>query len=119
VTLAVNVIGGSAFSDCVRSLRKQGRLAVVGYLDGALTSEIDLEAVHGTRLRIFGFSNQLLSSAQRAEAVRGFIRNLLPAFAEGRITPLVDRVFPFDELPSAKDYVETNAHVGKVVVRLP
>jgi len=75
--------------------------------------------VHSKRLQIFGLSNQLLSPAQRAKAMRGFLRNLLPAFAEGRITLLVDRVFPFDELPAARDYVGTNAHLGKVVVRLP
>jgi hypothetical protein len=35
-----------------------------------------------------------LSPAQRAEAIRGFIRDLLPGFADGRITPLVGRGFP-------------------------
>jgi len=117
--LAANLIGGSAFPDCLRSLANQGRLAIVGYVDGKLKAEVDLEAVHGKRLHIFGLSNQLLSPAQRAEAMRGFARDLLPAFAEGRITPLVDRVFSFDELPAAKTYVESNAHLGKVVVRMP
>jgi len=28
-------------------------------------------------------------------------------------------VFPFDELPAAKAYVETNAQLGKVVVKMP
>lgn len=107
------------FRTAWRALANQGRLAIVGYVDDTLKAEIDLDAVHSKRLQIFGLSNQLLSPAQRAEAMRGFIRHLLPAFAEGRITPLVGRVFPFDELPAARDYVETNAHLGKVVVRLP
>ncbi len=118
VHLAANLIGGSAFPDCLRSLANQGRLAVVGYVDGKLRAEVDLETVHGKRLHIFGLSNQLLSPAQRAEAMRGFTRDLLPGFAEGRITPLVDRVFSFNELPGAKAYVESNAQLGKVVVRM-
>ena len=93
VNVAANLIGGSAVPDCLRALANCGRLAIVGYVDGTLKAEIDLEAVHGKRLQIFGHSNQLLSPAERAEAMRGFIRTLIPAFADGRITPLVDRCF--------------------------
>jgi NADPH:quinone reductase-like Zn-dependent oxidoreductase len=42
----------------------------------------------------------------------------MPAIIDGRIVPVVDRVFPFDELPAAKAYVESGAQIGKVVVRL-
>jgi NADPH2:quinone reductase len=116
--LAVNLIGGTAFPECLRALANQGRLAIVGYVDGTMKSEIDLEPVHGKRLQIFGVSNAHLTAAERAAAMRGFARDLLPGFVQGRITPLVDRVFAFDDLPAAKDYAETNAQVGKVVVRV-
>ncbi|MGZ5140963.1 MAG: zinc-binding dehydrogenase [Burkholderiales bacterium] len=36
----------------------------------------------------------------------------------GRITPVVDRVFSFDELPAAKAHMEANAMVGKIVVKI-
>jgi NADPH:quinone reductase-like Zn-dependent oxidoreductase len=48
----------------------------------------------------------------------GFIRVMLPGIVEGRIKPVVDKAFPFDQLAAAKDYVETNAQLGKVVVRM-
>lgn len=119
VDLAINLVGGSAFPDCVRSLANKGRLAIIGYVDDTLKAEVDLETVHGKRLQIFGVSNALMSAADRAEAMRGFIRDLLPGFAEGKITPIVDKVFPFHELPAAKAYVESNAQMGKVVVKMP
>jgi NADPH:quinone reductase len=116
--LAVNLVGGGAFPDCIRSLANQGRLAIIGYVDGRHHAEIDLEAVHGKRLQIFGVSNALLPAPQRVDAMRGFIRDLLPGFAQGRITPLLDKVFPFSDLPAAKAYVESDAQLGKVVVRM-
>jgi NADPH:quinone reductase len=119
VDLAINLVGGSAFADCVRSLANKGRLAIIGYVDDTLKAEVDLETVHGRRLQIFGVSNAHMSAADRAEAMRGFIRDLLPGFAEGKITPIVDKVFPFHELPAAKAYVESNAQMGKVVVKMP
>jgi NADPH:quinone reductase-like Zn-dependent oxidoreductase len=119
VNLAINLVGGSAFPDLVRSAANQGRLAIIGYVDGRHHAEIDLETVHGKRLQIFGVSNALLPPAQRAEAMRGFVREVLPGFADGRIVPVIDRVFSFNELPAAKAYVETDAQLGKVVVKMP
>jgi NADPH:quinone reductase-like Zn-dependent oxidoreductase len=116
--LIVNCVGGSVFAECVRALARRGRIAVVGYVDGAFKTELDLSVVHADRLEIFGISSQRQIPEERAEAVRGFMRDLLPAFADGRITPVIDRVFAFDELPRAKSYMESNAQVGKISVRV-
>jgi len=118
VSLVINTVGGTVFADCIRVLGFQGRLATVGYVDGLMKSEIDLEALHSKRLRLFGVSNKLRTATQRAEGVRGFTRDLLPAFADGRIRPVIDRVFPFADLPRAKAYMESDAHLGKIVVRM-
>jgi NADPH:quinone reductase-like Zn-dependent oxidoreductase len=114
--LAVNAVGGSVFAECLRALAFEGRLAIVGYVDGVLRSEIDLEALHAKRLRLFGVSNKLRSSEQRAATVRGFVADFLPFFAGGKIKPVIDRVFAFDALPQAKAYMETDAQVGKIVL---
>jgi NADPH2:quinone reductase len=116
--LIVNTVGGSMFPECMRTLAFQGRLATVGHVDGVVKSEIDLEALHAKRLTLFGVSNRLRSAEQRSATVRGFVADLLPAIADGRIEPLIDRVFAFDELAQAKDYMESDAHVGKIVVRM-
>jgi NADPH:quinone reductase len=116
--LAVNTVGGSVFAECLRALGFEGRLAIVGYVDGVLKSEVDLEALHAKRLRIFGVSNKLRNAESRAGTVAGFKRDLMPLLAAGRIRPLIDRVFPFRELPEAKAYMESDRHVGKIVVKI-
>ncbi|MDP2238584.1 MAG: zinc-binding dehydrogenase [Burkholderiales bacterium] len=116
--LIVNCVGGSVFQECVRTLAYQGRLATVGYVDGMLKSEIDLGALHANRYVLFGVSNAKLGPAQRAETVRGFVRDVLPALGDGRIVPVIDKVYAFDELPLAKQRMEANAQTGKIVVRV-
>jgi NADPH2:quinone reductase len=115
--LAVNTVGGSMFAEIVRSLAFEGRVAIVGYVDGVLKSEFDLEAVHVKRLRIFGVSNKQRNVEQRATSVAGFKADLLPLIASGRIKPIVDKVFPLGELEAAKAFMESDAQVGKIVVR--
>ena len=116
--LIVNNVGGSVFAECVRCLALQGRLATVGYLDGVLKAEMDIEALHSKRLKLFGVSNKHRTAAGRAQTVRGFTADLLPHFAAGRIKPLVDKVFAFEDLAKAKERMEANAHAGKIVVRV-
>lgn len=118
VDIAVNLVGGTAFSACVGTLADFGRLAVVGYVDGVMNASFDLEATHGKRLQIFGVSNSPLTPAARAVATQGFNRDVLPGLADGTITPVVDRVFAFEDLQAAKTYVERGAHVGKVIIRV-
>jgi NADPH:quinone reductase-like Zn-dependent oxidoreductase len=116
--LAINTVGGSVFAECVKCLAFEGRLATVGYVDGQLKAEIDIQALHAKRLTLFGVSNKLRSAEQRADGVAPFVADWLPLFADGRIRPLVDRVYPFNELPAAKAHMEANQHLGKIVLRI-
>jgi len=117
-SLAVNNMGGSVFAECIRALAFEGRLAIVGHLDRVMSATLDLEALHGKRLTVFGVSNRLRNAGQRAETVRGFVRDILPHVEAGRLRPLVDRVFGFDDLPAAITFMESDAQVGKLVVRV-
>src|SRR5881396_3900354 len=118
VSLVVNNVGGSVFAECIKSLAFEGRLATVGHMDRVLSAPLDLEALHSKRLTVFGVSNRLRTAAQRAATVRGFVKDLLPYFEDGRLRPLVDRTFGFDDLPAAIKFMESDAQVGKIVVRL-
>jgi len=116
--LVIDTVGGSVFAEDIRCLAFQGRFAMVGYVDGQMHAEIDLEALHAKRLTLFGVSNKLRSKAQRAEAVPSFVETILPHFATGRIEPQVDRVFAFAELPAAKAHMEAAGHTGKIVLAI-
>jgi NADPH2:quinone reductase len=118
VNLVVNNVGGTVFAECMRCLAYEGRLATVGYLDRTLTAEIDLAALHAKRLTLFGVSNKLRPPAERAQTVRGFEKDFLPYFADGRLSPVIDRVFAFADVPAAHAYFDSSALLGKLVVRL-
>lgn len=115
--LAINTVGGSTFAENLRALAFEGRLATVGFVDSVAHADIDLGTVHLKRLTIFGVSNRLRTTAQRAAAVPRFVAEILPRFADRTLRPSIDRVFDFAELPAAKARMESGAHVGKLVLR--
>ena len=89
---------------------------MVGYVDGVLRAELDLEALHAKRLHLFGVSNKLRTPEQRAEPVPEFRADWLPLFADARLRPLVDRVFDFEQLEEARARMEAGEHIGKIVL---
>jgi NADPH:quinone reductase len=117
--LVINTVGGSVFAENVRCMAFQGRLATVGYVDGVVHADIDLETLHAKRLSVFGVSNKLRTKEQRSAAVPRFVAEVMPHFASGRIEPRIDRVMDFVQLADAKARMESGAHVGKIVLRMP
>ena len=116
--LAVNTVGGTVFAENIRALAFEGRLATVGYVDGVVRAEIDLEALHAKRLALFVGSNKLRTKEQRAAVVPRFVAEVLPHFAAGRIQPRIDQVMDLARLPEAKARMEAGTHVGKIVLAL-
>ena len=52
---------------------------------------------------------------ERLATAVAFIRR---GFDEGKLKPVIDRVFPFREIVEAHRYMETNGQFGKLVVAL-
>lgn len=116
VDLVVNTVGGSVFAECIRTLAFQGRLATVGYVDGVLKAEIDIEALHAKRLKLFGVSNKFRNADQRAESTPIFKKQILPLMAQGKCLPMVYRIYPFNQLLEAKALMDSSQHLGKIVL---
>ena len=119
VHLVVNAVGGSVFAECVKSMAFEGRLATVGYVEGVMGGAMDIEALHAKRLTLFGVSNKLRNADQKAHSLPAFRAEVLPLFADGRITPLVDKAFEFEQLAQAKAFMDGNGQVGKIVLNGP
>ena len=119
VNLVVNNVGGTVFGECIKCMAYEGRLATVGYLDHTMKAEIDLAALHEKRLKLYGVSNKLRTAEQRKATVDGMKRDFMPFFSSGKLKPLIHKVYDFKDLPAAKDYMEANAAVGKIVIRMP
>ena len=116
VDLVVNTVGGSVFAECIRAMAFQGRLATVGYVDGILKAEIDIEALHAKRLKLFGVSNKLRTAEQRASAMPDFKKLILPLVDSGKIVPMIYKTLTFEQLLEAKSIMDSNQHLGKIIL---
>jgi NADPH:quinone reductase-like Zn-dependent oxidoreductase len=117
VDMVVDNIGADVLEPCLKALAVGGRFVTIGRMSGATKAEFDVDLLAERRLHLYGVSNRLRTPAQRAESAKRFVVDLMPAFSDGRIRPVIDRFFPLDDIAAAGAYLEADQHVGKVVIQ--
>jgi len=117
VDVVIDNVGATVLIDTVKAMAYKGRIVQVGRLD-ASEGLIDLDLLAMKRVQLVGTSFRMRSAEESLVASEAFERAFLPAVADGRIKPVVDRVFPLEQIRQAFDYMESNAQVGKIVLTM-
>ena len=103
----VEVGGAGTLGQSLRAVRMGGRISLIGVLSGA-TGQVNPLPVLMKNVRVQGI---FVGSREMFEAMNR-------AIALHRMRPVVDRVFPFAGAPAAFRYLESQAHFGKIVIRM-
>jgi tumor protein p53-inducible protein 3 len=115
VDLVLDSVGGPLFSPNIRSLRRGGRIVLIASMAGP-GAEIDLRAVLSKRLRIIGSTLRARPLEEKAALTAAFVRDVLPAFADGSLAPVIDCAYPLRNASEAHRRMAANENVGKIVL---
>jgi NADPH2:quinone reductase len=110
VDLAVDNIGGPLFNQVIETLGGNGRVSVVGRLAGPVP-EFNTASLFFRRLKIGGVAVGAYTNPESRAAWTETVKLL----AVKNQKPVVDRVFPFEQLPQAFDRLESGP-MGKVLL---
>ena len=112
----LDVIGADYWERNLRSLARQGRMVLVGLMGGGVAENASLGPFLMKRLQVRGTTLRARPLEQKAQATRAFEKSVLPHIAAGRITVVVDSVYPLREAAAAQAHMEANANFGKIVL---
>jgi NADPH2:quinone reductase len=115
VDVILDLVGGSYFPPSLEALSIRGRIISVGTTAGA-KSEIDLDLLKRKRAAIIGTMLRTRSIEEKADATRRFAAAVLPLVSRGWIRPVIDRVYPIDQVRDAHERLESNPSFGKIVL---
>ena len=115
VDVIIDHVGASHLADHLRCMALQGRLVSVGRLGGG-KHEIDLDWIALRRLHLIGVTFRTRMLEERIAIAQRCGEAILPALADGRLRPCIDRVFPLQEVAEAQGYMASNAQIGKIVL---
>ena len=102
----IDVGGEQTVAQSLRAVRAGGTIALIGVLSGGRL-DVKLGPIVTRQVRLQGIT---VGSRDGFEA-------MARAIGQHRVEPVVDRVFPFAEVPEALRYLSRGEHFGKVCVR--
>jgi len=105
--IIMDCVGSSPYSHCKKSLKPQGRLLLV------VAGMSETISASWTSL----FSNKTLIAGS-FEATLEDVLYLRGLFQSGDYIPLIDRVYPFEQIIDAHTYVDTGRKKGSVVIKM-
>lgn len=115
--VALDLVGGPYLRPTLDALAPRGTVMLIGTVAGA-EATIPLGVVLRKRLTIRGTVLRSRTLEERAHDARAFASAVVPLLAAGTVRPVIDRVFPLEQVAEAHRAVESNETVGKVVLRM-
>lgn len=107
VDLVVEVGGSETLAQSLRAIRAGGQISLIGVLSGTVT-DFNIIPVIMRGIRIQGI---LVGHRNGFEAMN-------KAIELHQIRPVVDKVFPLDEIRGAFEHMAAGRHFGKIVVKI-
>ena len=115
VDALLDLVGGNYLEGNLRVLTMRGRMVVVG-LTGGASAPFNMSVLLRKRLTIVGTMLRSRPLEEKIALARDFSERGVPLFESGRLKPIVDRVFAFDEIRAAHQLMESNDTFGKIVL---
>jgi len=106
VDIVIEHVGAATWDESLRSLKSGGKLVTCGATTGPSVS-LDLRHLFARQLSLLG----------SYMGTMGELHEVLRHVFSGRLKPVVDRVFPLNEIRAVHEYLEKSQMFGKVIVR--
>ena len=111
----LDMVAGPYVSRELECLADDGRLVIIA-VQGGIEAHIDAGAVLRRRLTITGSTLRPRSVAFKTAIAQSLREHVWPWLASGAVKPVVYRVFPAEQAAQAHGLMESNQHIGKLVL---
>ncbi|MGE4326669.1 MAG: zinc-binding dehydrogenase, partial [Pseudodonghicola sp.] len=100
-----------------RALADDGRLVQIAFLTGP-KAELNFAQVMARRLTITGSTLRPQSDLAKARIAQELAEVVWPLLDAGKVAPVMDSEFPFEEAAAAHARIESSGHIGKIVLKI-
>ncbi|WP_346729031.1 zinc-binding dehydrogenase [Lederbergia citrea] len=118
VDLILDFIGSSYWSNNLSSIKVDGRWVLIGILGGANIENVNLMDLLSKRIQLTGTLLTPRSDEYKAALTTEFSAKTLDLFANNKLRPIVDQVFPFNQIQQAHEHMENNKNIGKIILKV-
>jgi NADPH2:quinone reductase len=117
VDVILDMAAGDFVPKELKALADDGRLVFIAFLRGPKT-ELDVNEVMRRRLTLTGSTLRPRPVAFKGAIAAQLRSRIWPLLEDGKIKPVIYKTFKLEEAAEAHRLMETNAHIGKLVLTL-
>ncbi|MGH7127344.1 MAG: NAD(P)H-quinone oxidoreductase [Planctomycetaceae bacterium] len=117
VDVVLDMVAGPYMQKNIELLAPDGRYVLIAFLQGS-RAELDLRSVLAKRLTISGSLLRPQSIEEKAAIAAALEADVLPLLAAGAVTPVVHATFPLAAAAKAHALMESDRHIGKIVLEV-
>ena len=117
VHLVLDMVAGGYVSRNLQCLREDGRHVTIA-VQGGMTAELNMAYIMSRRLTLTGSTLRPRSEEFKALLAREIMDHVWPAICEGKLSPEMDKTFPLSQAADAHAYMESGAHIGKIMLEV-
>lgn len=115
VNLILDMVGGDYINRNYDAAAESGRIVQIAFLNGP-KAEVNFSRLMLKRLTHTGSTLRPRTIAEKAAIARELEEKVWPLLTEGRCKPVVYARFPLAQAAEAHRLMESNAHIGKIVL---
>ncbi len=108
VDQVVDVVGGNHISESLKCIKSEGIVSMVGVIDGKTVGSIDTGTIMYKAAKIQGIETGSTEMYKR----------MLNAMDLHKVKPVINKVFPFAQVPEALSYLKNGSHFGKLCIEV-
>jgi NADPH2:quinone reductase len=116
VNVILDMVAGSYLEREIRCLAPDGRLVIIA-VQGGTDAKVDAGLILRNRLVVTGSTLRPRPVAFKSAIAAALQRTVWPWLESGTVKPVIHEVFPAAEAARAHALMETNAHIGKLVLQ--
>ena len=116
VDIILDMIGGAYFQRNLSALAKDVFLSIIAFLGGPKVENANLLPIMVKRLKVTGSTMRPRTDAEKREIRDELLEKVWPLIAAGKVKPVIDRVFAFEDVVEAHRRMEGGDHIGKIVL---
>jgi NADPH:quinone reductase-like Zn-dependent oxidoreductase len=115
IDLVLDMVGAPYTPRNLEVLAARGRLVQIAVQQGA-NATVNLARIMQKQLTVTGSTMRPRPIAEKGEISSELLTRVWPLLESGAVKVLVDRVFPLAEAAGAHRYMESGAHIGKIIL---
>lgn len=116
VNVVLDMVAGDYVARELSCLADDGRIVIIA-VQGGVKAEFNAGEVLRRRLTISGSTLRPRPVAFKAAIAKALRERVWPLIEQGRVKPVIERVFDAADAAAAHTLMESNQHVGKIALR--